>query len=291
MQGVASPARGPMVDPRSPLPARRVGAVSNAGAKPRAARRVGVTRKVPAVSRAIGILRLLAKSETPLGVHAVANALDLVPSTCLHILRALVTEEIVTFDPQSKRYALGAGILSIARSVLRKRSLGDIAQAPLDELARKFGATAVCVQAAGLKHIVVVAISRMEQALRLRVEIGSRFPALISATGRCLAAAGEYDPEELKRRFELLRWDNAPDFEIWLDEVHQARLAGYAVDEGQYISGVAIIAAPVPASRGVRNAVVMIGVAEQLRRIGFATIGEALRAKAIELSQTLEAAL
>ena len=57
-----------------------------------AARRVGVTRNVPAVSRAIAILRLLAKSEAPLGVHAVANALDLVPSTALHILRALVAE-------------------------------------------------------------------------------------------------------------------------------------------------------------------------------------------------------
>jgi DNA-binding IclR family transcriptional regulator len=245
-------------------------------------------RKVPAVSRAIAILRLLAKSETPLGVHAVASALDLVPSTCLHILRALVAEEIVTFDAQSKRYALGAGILSIARSVLRSRSLSDIAQKPLDELATRFGATAACVQAAGLKHIVVVAISRMEQALRLRVEIGSRFPALISATGRCLAAAGGYEADELKRRFDALRWDNPPDFATWLTEVQRAGAAGFAIDDGQYISGVAIIAAPVPAQTGVKNVLVMIGVAEPLRRIGFAAIGEALRAKANELSERLE---
>ena len=281
-------AGGAMVGSR-PLAPRRLQAT--ALVTPVAARSVGVTRNVPAVSRAIAILRLLAKSETPLGVHAVANALDLVPSTALHILRALVAEEIVTFDSKTKRYALGAGILSIARSVLRRRSLGDIAQAPLDALARRFGATAVCVQAAGLKHIVVVAISRMEQALRLRVEIGSRFPALISATGRCLAAAGDYEPGELKRRFDALRWDHPPDFASWLDEVEQARVAGYAVDDGQYISGVAIIAAPVPARGGVKNALVMIGVAESLRRAGFAAIGEALRGEAIELSRRLEAAL
>jgi DNA-binding IclR family transcriptional regulator len=276
-------AGGVMVKPQAP---RRPRAPA-----PVAARRVGVTRNVPAVSRAIAILRLLAKSEAPLGVHAVANALDLVPSTALHILRALVAEEIVTFDPKTKRYALGAGILSIARSVLRRRSLGDIAQAPLDALARRFGATAVCVQAAGLKHIVVVAISRMEQALRLRVEIGSRFPALISATGRCLAASGDYEPGELKRRFDALRWDHPPNFATWLDEVEKARVAGYAVDDGQYISGVAIIAAPVPAEGGVKNALVMIGVAESLRRAGFAAIGEALGGEAIELSRRLEAAL
>ncbi len=277
---------------RSAKPAadRRAAARTKAAPKPLAARRVGVTRNVPAVSRAIAILRLLAKSDAPLGVHAVANALDLVPSTCLHILRALVAEEIVIFDPHTKRYALGAGILSIARGVLRRRSLADIAQQPLDELARQWGATAVCVQAAGLKHIVVVAISRMEQALRLRVEIGSRFPALISATGRCLAAAGDYQPEELKRRFDALRWDHPPDFATWLEEVRQARVAGYAVDDGQYISGVAIIAAPVPAPGGVKNALVMIGVAEPLRRAGFAAIGESLRAKAIGLAKSLEGA-
>jgi DNA-binding IclR family transcriptional regulator len=173
---------------------------------------------------------------------------------------------------------------------LRRRGLGDIAQAPLDALARRWGATAVCVQAAGLKHIVVVAICRMDSAIRMRVEIGSRFPALISATGRCLAAAGDYPPEELKRRFDALRWDRPPDFATWLKEVRRARANGYAVDDGQYISGVAIIAAPVPAVGGVKNALVIIGVAEPLRRAGFSAIGESLRAQAIDLAKRLEGA-
>ena len=38
-------------------------------------------RAVPAVTRAVAILRLLAARREPMGVKAIAQALDLVPST------------------------------------------------------------------------------------------------------------------------------------------------------------------------------------------------------------------
>jgi DNA-binding IclR family transcriptional regulator len=54
--------------------------------------------KAPAISRAAAVLRLLGKSDVPLGVQVIARELGLVPSTCLHVLRALVAEEFVSFD-------------------------------------------------------------------------------------------------------------------------------------------------------------------------------------------------
>ena len=50
-------------------------------------------RPVPAVSRAVSILRLLGRSAEPLGVKSIADQLGLVPSTCLHILRVLVADD------------------------------------------------------------------------------------------------------------------------------------------------------------------------------------------------------
>ena len=55
--------------------------------------------KAPAISRAAAVLRLLGKSDAPLGVQTIARELGLVPSTCLYVLRALVAEEFVSFDP------------------------------------------------------------------------------------------------------------------------------------------------------------------------------------------------
>ena len=73
------------------------------------------TSRAPAIARAAAILRLLGKSEAPLGVNAIARELGLVPSTCLYVLRALADEELVAFDPDTKRYRLEAGVLTLPR--------------------------------------------------------------------------------------------------------------------------------------------------------------------------------
>src|SRR3712207_7135483 len=82
----------------------------------------GTHRAVPAVTRAVAILRLLASSDVPMGVNMIAGRLGIVPSTCLHILRVLVTEELVRVDSESKRYSLDAGVLTLARTMLRPTS-------------------------------------------------------------------------------------------------------------------------------------------------------------------------
>jgi DNA-binding IclR family transcriptional regulator len=263
---------------------------TTSGPRPRAARAGRHVRQVPAVTRAVAILRLLGRSDEPLGVNAIARALRLVPSTCLHILRVLVAEELVAFDVSTKRYRLDAGLLTIARSALRRNGFGETVQPELDALSRRHNVTAIGVQAIGLEHIVVVAISRSAQPLRLHVDIGSRFPALISASGRCIAAFGGHPWSTLERRFRALRWDRAPSFRAWRAEVEATRAKGYAVDEGNYIRGVTIIAAPVRGvDGGVSHVVVVVGVSEQVRRIGIDTLARELRTIAHTVSQQLGA--
>lgn len=242
-------------------------------------------RPVPAVSRAIAILRLLAREAEPLGVNAIARALGLIASTCLHILRVLTAEGLVAFDPVTKRYRLGAGVVALARSALAQDGFAGAAQPELDRLARRHGVTAIGVQVIGLEHIVVVAISRSDHAVRVHVDIGSRFPALLSATGRCIAAFGGHAWSALERRFRGLRWDRAPSWHAWRAEVAATRARGYAVDEGHYIRGLTVIAAPViDATGAVGHVVVVVGVSEQLRKIGVEALGREIRAIAGGLS-------
>jgi len=245
-------------------------------------------RQVPAVSRAVAILRLLGASESPLGVNAIARALGLVPSTCLHILRALAAEELVVANPATRRYALNAGVLTLARSFLRRSGFGELAQPALDRLSARFGVTAIGVQVTGLEHMIVVAISRSEQPLRLHVELGSRFPALISATGRCLAAFGGRPWSELEARFRKLRWHRPPSLRTWRAEVEAARANGYSVDEGNYIAGVTVLAAPVLDRQGtMTHGVVAVGLREQFERGGGAALAAELRSAAAAVSEQL----
>jgi DNA-binding IclR family transcriptional regulator len=245
-------------------------------------------RPVPAVTRAVAILRLLGRSEETLGVHAIARALMLIPSTCLHILRVLVAEGLVAFDPETKRYRAGAGLLTIAKGVLRRPGFAELVQPELDRLSRVHGVTAIGVEVVGLEHIVVVAISRSDHAVRLHVDIGSRFPALISASGRCIAAFGGHSRSAVEQHFRALRWDRPPALRAWRTEVEATRVKGYAVDEGNYIKGVTVIAAPVGAgAERVSHVVVVVGLTEQVRDIGVDRLARELSATASELSKKL----
>src|SRR5689334_13919895 len=115
--------------PRAPVP----------GTVERAPRRV---RAVPAVSRAVAILRLLGRGTQPVGVKAIAAELGIVTSTCLHILRVLVAEELVRVD-DAKRYSLGAGMVALARSVIETNSFPAAVQPVLDRLSKAWSVTAL----------------------------------------------------------------------------------------------------------------------------------------------------
>lgn len=225
----------------------------------------GTRRDVPAVTRAISILRLLARSSNPQGVNPIARELGLVPSTCLHILRALQDEGLVEFDNETKRYTIGVGILPLARAALQKNTFSAVVQPRLSDLSQRFGVTAIATQLSEPGQMVVVALSQSPLPFRLQVDLGSRFPLLISATGRLFAAFGQFDAARLELEFKKLVWDHPPSFESWLSEIEEARVRGYAVDQGSYISGVTVVAVPIfNARKEMVRSLVAIGITERL---------------------------
>ena len=256
-------------------------------APPAAARAPRRVRPVPAVSRAIAILRLLGRNPEPLGVKAIAQSLGMVTSTCLHILRVLVLEELVKVDA-TKRYSLGGGMLSLARSLIEGNRFPAVVQPALDRIATEWGVTAIGVEINGLEHMVVVALSRSQVPFRLHVDVGSRFPALISATGRLVAAFSEQPWSEIERRFRSLRWQKAPDIGVWRKEIEGVRRKGYSIDRGNYIHGVSLLAVPVFNARNqVTHALVAAGVADQLHNARGVALAREMRGEADRLAATL----
>ena len=224
-------------------------------------------RAVPAVTRAIAVLRLLSRSRTPMTLKAIAETLDLVPSTALHILRALAAEQLVRLDATTRRYSLGTGMLPLARAVLEHSDFPNLVRPRLEDLSRKYGVTAIGVELPDLDHMIVVALARSQAPVRLHVDVGSRFPALISATGRCLAAFSDHPWSEIESRFRKLRWHNTPSLNAWRKEVDQARRHGFSIDRGNYIAGVTIVAVPVLDAQGaISHTLAAVGLGNQLDR-------------------------
>ncbi len=242
-------------------------------------------RAVPAVSRAVAILRFLGRSPAPAGVKAIADALGLVPSTCLHILRVLVDEGLLRVDESTKRYTLGAGLLSLGRAALQVNAFPTLVQPALDELAADWGVTAIAAEVVDLDHLIVVALSRSHAPFRLHVDVGSRFPGLISATGRLAAAFSRKPWARIEQRFRTLRWDAPPDFQAWRAEVELARVQRYSIDEGNYISGVTLVAVPVFDGKGrLSHSLTAAGLSAHLDEARAQALGQAMLVQAERLS-------
>ncbi|MET1114817.1 MAG: IclR family transcriptional regulator [Comamonas sp.] len=222
-------------------------------------------RPVPAVSRSIAILRLLGESQAGLGVKAIADQLGLVPSTCLHILRVLVSEDLVRIDPATKRYTLAAGMISLARSVLESGSFAQRVQPGLDRLAARHGVTAMGVEVTQHQSVVVLALSKSSQPFRLHTDVGSQFSSLVSATGRLIAAEMQATVAQLKKVYAAIAWDDAPSFAIWRNEVELARREGWALDRDHFVRGLTVVALPVfNARRQLTHTVVAVGMTSLL---------------------------
>ena len=232
--------------------------------RPASAPVAGPALQAPAVSRAVAILKLLANCGEPLGVNAVARELSVAPSSCLHILRALAEDGLVQADPRTKQYSLGLGLLTLAHDVLGRNHFAKLVQPELERIARDYGATATAVELDGRERMVVVAVAQAPTIVQIQVGVGSRFPAFISATGRCVAARSGLNRARLKQHFAALKWHTPPDFGDWMREVECAGRDGYAIDRGNYIAGITIVAALVGEDGPAERAISIVAVSEQL---------------------------
>lgn len=246
-------------------------------------------RPVPAVSRSIAILRLLGRTKQALGVKAIADALELVPSTCLHILRVLVEEELVKVEPGTKRYSLGSGMLSLARSVLEGGDFTQLVQPVLDRLASERGVTAMGVEITPRQSSLVLALSHSKQPFRVHTDVGSEFTTLVSATGRLIAAHSGESWAMLQKKFKAISWDRPTTFETWKKEVELSRRRGWSVDRDNFIAGITVVAVPIFGASGrLTHTLVAVGLSDQLRGAPTVELAVAMQQEVKRLSELLQ---
>jgi len=68
-----------------------------------------------AIDRALGLLRVFEAADGDLGITALASACDLSISTTHRLVKALTTAGLVTQDPATERYHLGASLVTLGR--------------------------------------------------------------------------------------------------------------------------------------------------------------------------------
>lgn len=205
----------------------------------------GAKGEVPAVAAAIRILQHLAAAPGPQGVTPLARTLGLNTSTCFNILRTLAQGELVRFDPEAKTYTLDLGVVDLARAAFAKGAEVTHVMPMMRQLALRHGVTVSLWRTVGPDRMVLSQVVESDQVMRIRMGVGQRLPLLIGAMGRVAAAIGGMSEQELRRRFDGLRWHRSFPFEAFLGQVEEARRRGWSLDDGDYVQGVTSLSAPI----------------------------------------------
>lgn len=201
---------------------------------------------VQSIRRAAAILRAFTEAEPELGITAIGERLGLHKSTVSRIVATLQREGLVSQNPESGKYRLGLGLISLAGVALGRLDVRGVAQPYLIELVNTTKET-VNVTVLDGNECVNIEREPSPQAIRYMGWIGRRTPLHCTASGKVLLAFMAPDdrrailPDVLRRFTE----QTITDLDQLESSLQSIRNQGYAVVNEEYDEGFSALAAPV----------------------------------------------
>ena len=200
---------------------------------------------VKPAANAIRILKYLVETGGPTRSVTISRSLGLNASTCFNILRTLVLEEVVEFDPVAKTYSVGVGLTTLVGNLLTEGQRVAAATPQMRDIAARYNITVTLWKRLGQDKIVLVKSVPSPANVRIEMAEGQRLPVLMGSTGRVMAPHLGWTRKDLKAAFKGLRWQSPLTFEAYWDQVEAADKRGWASDQGYFTKGVQTVAAPV----------------------------------------------
>lgn len=246
------------------------------------------TVSVKPVSNAIHILRHLSQAGIPERSVDLARTLGINPSTCFNILRTLVMEDVVDFDPLSKRYSAGLGLARLVEQFVTQGQRVQLAKPLLQDLAARLRVTVTLWRRMGAEQIINVGSAVSPADVRIDMVEGQRLPIFMGASGRLFATQVDMDDVRVREGFEAIRWARPLSMDVYREDVVLAGERGWAVDDGYFSIGVLAIAAPVYSLSGnIEFTVSAVLFRGQRDEQGIEEIGRTLVEFCAELSKVL----
>ena len=214
---------------------------------------------IEAVDNAARILLML--TDRPwLRATDVAKELDVARSTAHRMMSTLLQRGLLRYNSDDKSYGAGYRLVELGMSVIGVGDLKSEAASFLAQAAAETGETAHLIILEG-DEVMFVAAVEGGHVIRAASRVGARMPAHATAAGKCLLA--QLNDEDLPRIYPSARLAGSAAATIrsrsaLMAELHRARAAGYAVNNGESEDDLAGISAPVVDTRGVAHAAISV---------------------------------
>ncbi|MGH3471204.1 MAG: IclR family transcriptional regulator [Nocardioidaceae bacterium] len=204
--------------------------------------------QVPAATRALRVLRLLATQPRPIPLERVARELRLPRSSAYHLLNTMIAEGFVAHLEDDHTYGLGIAAFEVGSGYARQAPLQRIARRALAELVDDLGENAHLAVLHG-RDVLYVLEERAAGRPSLVSDVGVRLPSHLTATGRAILSvlpAAQVRALFPDRTAFVTRQPSGPRTLGALTSLLAAtRQRGYAVEEGDVTPGLNSVASPV----------------------------------------------
>jgi IclR family transcriptional regulator, acetate operon repressor len=198
--------------------------------------------------RAFGVLEQLIASQRALSLAELAQIADQ-PKASLHrMLQSLEAGGLVAREPgQKNSFVIGPRLEKLGVDVMMHTGARRLRRAILERLASDLGETC---NLSMLHDTQVLYLDRVESPWPLRLELkpGSHVPAHCSASGKLLLSMLPREPRmALIRAMHLERFTphTLTDPHLLESELDRIAHKGIAVDDEEYVQGIACVAVPV----------------------------------------------
>lgn len=250
-----------------------------------------------AVLRAIALLKTFGGSRSEWGLTELAAELGLHKTTVFRLLGALVDEGFVARDAVHQTYRLGPALIGLGTRAGRATGLYAAAHPVLEALADDTGETATLEVLAGSEVLILDEVAG-HFLLGSAPEIGMRWPAHATSTGKVLLAAARFAADvhgtpaapPVPARLARLGPGTITSHAQLDRELAAVWRRGYAVANEEIERGYVAIGAPVHDARGAVVAAISVGGPKtRLSRARIAQLAPLVRQAAGRVSYRLGA--
>ena len=215
---------------------------------------------VEALARGLDVLECFDADHPSMSLTEVATAAGLARPTARRLL--LTLEELGFVRSSGGLFGLTPKVLTLGTAYVSSLGLWDIARPHLEALVARTGESSSMAQLDG-SDIVYVARVSVPKLIALRVDIGTRFPAVQTSQGKVLLAA--LPPAELEAALAEPSRAGLPPYigrspERLRDELTEVRARGWAVADEELAPGVRSVAVPVRDGTGAVRAAMNVTV-------------------------------
>lgn len=205
--------------------------------------------QVSSILRALRILECFMDRETEWTLKELVEYLDLPTTTVFRQVSTLTERQYLIQDPVRKSYRVGPRLMLLASAILGQSDLRQTAWPELEHLSATVRET---INLSVLLEHDIFYLDKVEthRSIVCNTRVGTRAPAYATSSGKVMLAG--QDPAYIDEYCSWMRLKAVPltkktitDPDLLRLQLNQARLNGYAMDDGEIEEGLICVAAPI----------------------------------------------